>query len=61
MQVFKRLFEKTSNQMHVIVHLGILEAIRDVCKRVVKELTSWVCYFYTSPKFLPLEEINQKL
>lgn len=41
-KVFKRLYENTASQIHVVVHLGILEAIRDVCKRVVKELTSWV-------------------
>lgn len=29
------------------MHLTILEAIRDVCKRVVKELTSWVSFLVT--------------
>lgn len=43
-KVFKRLYENTTSQAHVVVHLGILESIRDVCKRVVKELTSWVVY-----------------
>ncbi len=41
-QVFKRLYENTTSDVHVSVHLAILESIRDVCKRVVKELTSWV-------------------
>lgn len=41
-QVFKRLYENTTSNVHVSVHLAILESIRDVCKRVVKELTSWV-------------------
>lgn len=41
-KVFKRLYENTGSHLHVSVHLAILEAIRDVCKRVVKELTSWV-------------------
>jgi hypothetical protein len=41
-KVFKRLYENTTSDVHVSVHLAILESIRDVCKRVVKELTSWV-------------------
>jgi len=52
-QVFKRLYENTTSQAHVRVHLGILESIRDVCKRVVKELTSWV-----SENILPLVQYN---
>lgn len=42
-QVFKGLYENASNHIHVGAHLAILTAIRDVCKLVVKELTSWVC------------------
>lgn len=44
-QVFKGLYENASNHIHVGAHLAILTAIRDVCKLVVKELTSWVCSF----------------
>ncbi|KAM7260736.1 hypothetical protein ACFE04_026211 [Oxalis oulophora] len=43
-KVFKGLYENTSNSFHVGAHLAILAAIRDVCKLVVKELTSWVIY-----------------
>lgn len=42
-QVFKGLYENGSNNIHASAHLAILTAIRDVCKLVVKELTSWVC------------------
>lgn len=44
-QVFKSLYENASNSKHVKVHIKMLAAIRDVCKLVVKELTSWVCCF----------------
>lgn len=44
MQVFKGLYENAANSFLVGAHLAILAAIRDVCKLVVKELTSWVCY-----------------
>lgn len=40
--MFKGLYENGSNNIHVGAHLTILAAIRDVCKLVVKELTSWV-------------------
>ncbi|CAM6118665.1 unnamed protein product [Calypogeia fissa] len=50
-KVFKRLYENTANHLHVSAHLAILEAIRDVCKRVVKELTSWVIYSDEDRKF----------
>ncbi|XP_078446307.1 transcription regulator isoform X2 [Wolffia australiana] len=43
-KVFKGLYENASNKLHVTSHLAILSAIRDVCKLVVKELTSWVIY-----------------
>ncbi|KAG0608479.1 hypothetical protein M758_8G108900 [Ceratodon purpureus] len=43
-KIFQRLYEYASSHLHISVHLTILEAIRDVCKRVVKELTSWVIY-----------------
>ncbi|KAF6148881.1 hypothetical protein GIB67_014252 [Kingdonia uniflora] len=40
--VFKSLYENASDSTHIRVHLAILSAIRDVCKLLVKELTSWV-------------------
>lgn len=42
-KAFKALYENASSNLHVSANLAILVAIRDVCKRVVKELTSWVC------------------
>ncbi|KAK6926414.1 CCR4-NOT transcription complex subunit 1, domain 4, partial [Dillenia turbinata] len=50
-KVFKSLYENTSNNLHVCAHLTILAAIRDVCKLVVKELTSWVIYSDEERKF----------
>ncbi|KAF8111472.1 hypothetical protein N665_0074s0008 [Sinapis alba] len=43
-KAFKALYESASSSLHVSANLAILVAIRDVCKRVVKELTSWVIY-----------------
>ena len=42
-KAFKALYENASSNLHISANLAILVAIRDVCKRVVKELTSWVC------------------
>ncbi|KAF8380510.1 hypothetical protein HHK36_027997 [Tetracentron sinense] len=50
-KVFKSLYENTSNSLHVDAHLTILAAIRDVCKLLVKELTSWVIYSDEERKF----------
>ncbi|XP_010258903.1 PREDICTED: CCR4-NOT transcription complex subunit 1 isoform X3 [Nelumbo nucifera] len=50
-KVFKSLYENASNSVHVGAHLAILAAIRDVCKLVVKELTSWVIYSDEERKF----------
>ncbi|PIA29475.1 hypothetical protein AQUCO_06000080v1 [Aquilegia coerulea] len=50
-KVFKRLYENPSNSTDVGAHLAILVAIRDVCKLVVKELTSWVIYSDEERKF----------
>ncbi|KAL6321921.1 hypothetical protein AAG906_035821 [Vitis piasezkii] len=50
-KVFKSLYENASNSLHVSAHLAILAAIRDVCKLVVKELTSWVIYSDEERKF----------
>ncbi|XP_057867287.2 uncharacterized protein LOC131074644 isoform X3 [Cryptomeria japonica] len=50
-KVFKRLYENASNSLHVSTHMTILSSIRDVCKRVVKELTSWVIYSDEERKF----------
>lgn len=44
MQVYKALYENGGSSLHITAHLAILSAIRDVCKLVVKELTSWVCF-----------------
>ena len=44
-QVFKSLYDNTSNSGFVMWSLATLVAIRDVCKLVVKELTNWVCFF----------------
>ncbi|CAH8310228.1 unnamed protein product [Eruca vesicaria subsp. sativa] len=43
-KAFKALYENASSNLHISANLAILVAIRDVCKRVVKELTSWVIY-----------------
>ncbi|GAB4861940.1 hypothetical protein Ancab_037195 [Ancistrocladus abbreviatus] len=50
-KVFKALYENASNCLHVGAHLAILAAIRDVCKLIVKELTSWVIYSDEERKF----------
>ncbi|KAH9788463.1 transcription regulator [Citrus sinensis] len=50
-KVFKGLYENASNNLHFSAHLAILAAIRDVCKLVVKELTSWVIYSDEERKF----------
>ena len=52
LQVFKGLYENGSNNIHIGAHLAILTAIRDVCKLVVKELSSWVCYIEPFSCFL---------
>nr|VDD41256.1 unnamed protein product [Brassica oleracea] len=43
-KAFKALYDNASSNLHVSANLAILVAVRDVCKRVVKELTSWVIY-----------------
>ncbi|KAK1261309.1 hypothetical protein QJS04_geneDACA021630 [Acorus gramineus] len=50
-KAFKSLYENASNNIHVSSHLAILTSIRDVCKLVVKELTSWVIYSDEERKF----------
>ncbi|XP_050387579.1 uncharacterized protein LOC126803899 isoform X2 [Argentina anserina] len=50
-KVFKGLYENASNQIHVRTHLSLLAAIRDVCKLVSKEVTSWVMYSDEERKF----------
>uniref|UniRef100_A0A2K1XR30 CCR4-Not complex component Not1 C-terminal domain-containing protein n=1 Tax=Populus trichocarpa TaxID=3694 RepID=A0A2K1XR30_POPTR len=50
-KVFKGLYENASNSFYVNACLAILAAIRDVCKLVVKELTSWVIYSDEERKF----------
>ncbi|XP_022944795.1 CCR4-NOT transcription complex subunit 1-like isoform X1 [Cucurbita moschata] len=50
-KVFKVLYDNASNSFHVGALLAILIAIRDVCKLVVKELTSWVIYSEEERKY----------
>ncbi|KAK3001357.1 hypothetical protein RJ639_021136, partial [Escallonia herrerae] len=50
-KAFKSLYENASSSLHFSAHLAILAAIRDVCKLVVKELTSWVIYSDEERKF----------
>ncbi|KAM1157155.1 hypothetical protein FF1_027788 [Malus domestica] len=50
-KVFKGLYENASNHTHISAHIAMLTAIRDVCKLVVKELTSWVIYSDEERKF----------
>ncbi|ONL92550.1 transcription regulator [Zea mays] len=50
-KVFKSLYDNTSNTTYVSWLLATLVAIRDVCKLVVKELTSWVIYSDEEKKF----------
>ncbi|XP_004306964.1 PREDICTED: CCR4-NOT transcription complex subunit 1-like [Fragaria vesca subsp. vesca] len=50
-KVFKGLYENASNQIHVGAHLAMLTAIRDVCKLVFTQLTSWVIYSDEERKF----------
>ncbi|XP_022731102.1 CCR4-NOT transcription complex subunit 1-like isoform X15 [Durio zibethinus] len=46
-KVFKSLYENASNSSHVGSHISIIAAIRDVCKLVVKEVTSWVSVLFS--------------
>ncbi|AQL10289.1 transcription regulator [Zea mays] len=50
-KVFKSLYDNASNSAYVSWLLATLIAIRDVCKLVVKELTSWVIYSDEEKKF----------
>eukprot|EP00252_Welwitschia_mirabilis_P002749 TRINITY_DN12719_c0_g2_i1.p1 TRINITY_DN12719_c0_g2~~TRINITY_DN12719_c0_g2_i1.p1 ORF type:complete len:2025 (+),score=405.51 TRINITY_DN12719_c0_g2_i1:577-6075(+) len=50
-KVFKRLYENATNSLHVSTHIAVLVAIRDIYKRLVKELTSWVVYSDEDRKF----------
>ncbi|KAF5731634.1 Ccr4-not transcription complex putative isoform 1 [Tripterygium wilfordii] len=50
-KVFKGLYENASNTAHVNAFLAILIALRDVCRHLVKELTSWVIYSDEERKF----------
>eukprot|EP00742_Colponemidia_sp_Colp-10_P004133 GILJ01004411.1.p1 GENE.GILJ01004411.1~~GILJ01004411.1.p1 ORF type:complete len:2283 (+),score=370.59 GILJ01004411.1:173-7021(+) len=42
-KVFKRLYDD-NNRLRIEVYMAILEGIREVYKKVVKELTSWLNY-----------------
>ncbi|WVZ55056.1 hypothetical protein U9M48_005770 [Paspalum notatum var. saurae] len=50
-KVFKSLYDNASNSNYVTWLLVTLVSIRDVCKLVVKELTSWVIYSDEEKKF----------
>ncbi|KAI4368425.1 hypothetical protein MLD38_016982 [Melastoma candidum] len=50
-KVFRGLYERSSNKFHIKDHLAVLSAIRDICKLVVKEVTSWVIYSDEDRKF----------
>jgi len=49
-KVFQRLFEGDST-LHREVHVAILEALRDSCKRLPKDLVSWLMYSDEQRKF----------
>eukprot|EP00850_Spirogloea_muscicola_P015627 SM000121S26024 [mRNA] locus=s121:298001:312953:- [translate_table: standard] len=49
-KVFKILYE-TSNLAHSTIYIAILEHVCDICKLVVKELTSWVIYSHEERKY----------
>ncbi|CAN6300160.1 unnamed protein product [Urochloa humidicola] len=50
-KVFRSLYENASKNNFVTWLLATLVAVRDVCKLVVKELTSWVIYSDEEKKF----------
>ncbi|KAG8092529.1 hypothetical protein GUJ93_ZPchr0012g21276 [Zizania palustris] len=50
-KVFRSLYDNASNSTYVVWLLEALVAIRDICKLVVKELTSWVIYSDEDKKF----------
>ncbi|RLN39514.1 hypothetical protein C2845_PM01G21230 [Panicum miliaceum] len=50
-KVFRSLYENASKSTFVTWLLATLVAVRDVCKLVVKELTSWVIYSDEEKKF----------
>eukprot|EP00188_Purpureofilum_apyrenoidigerum_P000847 Plantae.Rhodophyta-Purpureofilum_apyrenoidigerum.ctg14237.p1 GENE.Plantae.Rhodophyta-Purpureofilum_apyrenoidigerum.ctg14237~~Plantae.Rhodophyta-Purpureofilum_apyrenoidigerum.ctg14237.p1 ORF type:complete len:815 (-),score=124.46 Plantae.Rhodophyta-Purpureofilum_apyrenoidigerum.ctg14237:110-2221(-) len=49
-KVFQRLFEGDFS-LHREVHVAILEALRDSCKRLPKDLVSWLMYSDEQRKF----------
>lgn len=50
-KVFTALYENGGNGLHIAAHLAILASIRDMCKPLVKELTSWLVYSDEERKF----------
>ncbi|KMZ62601.1 hypothetical protein ZOSMA_450G00130 [Zostera marina] len=50
-KIFHRLYENSANSVLVSAHLAMLGTIRDGCKFVVKEITSWVVYLDEERKF----------
>lgn len=64
LQVFRSLYENASKSTYVTWLLATLAAIRDVCKFIVKEITSWVCFFSLHSRhlfLLPTYNIWQNL
>eukprot|EP00899_Mesostigma_viride_P024080 jgi/Mesvir1/4857/Mv11131-RA.2 len=52
-KLYKRLYENSGSALHLSAHLALLQALRDVCRRVVKELTNWVIYSEEERKLSP--------
>jgi len=50
-KIFKRMYEKVEYDLQIDTHIAILEHLRDVCKKVVKELTNWIIYSEADRKF----------
>ena len=50
-RVFKALYDAPLDAFRVRVHLGVLGALRDVCKILRKKLTEWVTYAPPDSKF----------
>ncbi|XP_048534491.1 CCR4-NOT transcription complex subunit 1-like isoform X2 [Triticum urartu] len=50
-KVFRSLYENASKSTYLTWLLATLAAIRDVCKLIVKEITSWVIYSEEENKF----------
>lgn len=63
-KIFKRMYEKIEYDLQIDTHIAILEHIRDVCKKIVKELTNWIIYSDADRKFhriITIGLINSRL